>query len=507
MGLGHDKGDFEIEAPIQVEDSRKNQDDSVVVFDEIDPAEERKLVRKLDRVIMPLLAALTFCADLDKGSINYAAIFGLREDLHLSGLEYSWVVSLFYFGQLCSEYPAAFILSRFRLINFVGITIVIWGGVEMAMAASHNFAGVATTRFFLGFAEACVSPAFIIITSNWYKRREHPIRVAVWVSMNGISQIAGALLMYAVGYADLALASWRAIFLIFGGLTCACGIAFLAFMPRDTTTAWFLNDRERQIATQRLAIDRATRDRAEFNKAQLYEALASPLTWLYFFMALCITLTTPILKFSSIVINGFGYSKHQSMLVGLPGGAINFVTVWVSALVPRFLPGTRVYTAIGLSLVPLVGSVVLVALPAEDSAWDIVAATWLAACCSALVSSTASLMASNIKGNTKKSVVSAGFFIAYCVGCIVSPQAWTADDSPRYTKGCILSIASWIALIIAYGVYLVLIRRENAKRDAKAAEGIVEYMTSEQSSMGMATGVSIDSDLTDIKDKGFRYST
>ncbi|KAM0540806.1 hypothetical protein ACHAPJ_013494 [Fusarium lateritium] len=539
-----EKADLDHGLAVQIENNHKKQDEPVV-FDEIDPAEERRVVRKLDRVIMPLLAAvyffqcratlnyqtdlqrslkLTLDVDLDKGSINYAAIFGLREDLHLSGLQYSWVVSLFYFGQLCSEYPAAFILSRFRLTTFVGITIVIWGGVEMAMGANKDFRGIAATRFFLGFAEACVSPAFIIVTSNWYKRNEHPLRVATWVSMNGISQIVGALLMYAVGYADLALSSWRAIFLIFGGLTCACGIAFLALMPRDTTTAWFLTEKERQIATQRLAIDRATRDRAEFNKVQMYEALASPLTWLYFFMALCITLTTPILKvyklpsllrahyllqqwFSAIVINGFGYSKYQSMLVGLPGGAINFITVWMSALVTRFFPNTRIYTAIGLTFVPLVGSVILVALPVEDGTWGIVAATWLAACCSALIASTASLMASNVKGNTKKSVVSAGFFVVYCVGCIVSPQAWTEDDSPRYTKGCFLSIASWIALIISYVVYLILVRKENSKRDALAAEGNVEYMTGGLGTRGTTTGVSVDSDLTYVKDKGFRYST
>ncbi|PYH76336.1 MFS general substrate transporter [Aspergillus uvarum CBS 121591] len=463
------------------------------MFERIDLAEEAKLVRKLDTIIMPLMALVYFFQYIDKGSINYAAVFGLRTDLNLSGLEYSWVVSLFYFGQLASEYPAAYILSRFRLIPFVGTAIVIWG--------------IAATRVFLGFAEACVSPAFIIITSNWYKRNEHPLRVAAWVSMNGISQIIGALLMYAVGHANLTIASWRAIFLIFGGLTTACGLAFLALMPRDTTTAWFLSKRERHIATQRLAIDRLTRDRAEFNRQQLREALVSPLTWLDFFMALCITLTTPILKFSSIVINGFGYSNYESMLVGLPGGAINFITVWISALIPRIFPGTRICTAIGLSLVPLCGSIILLVLPIRDGSWGIVAATWLAACCSALISATGSLMASNVKGNTKKSVVSAGFFIVYCVGCIVSPQAWTEDEYPRYAKGCILSIVSWTALIAAYIVYLFIVRRVNSQRDAFASQGIVEYMTSEQASVGGTIGLCVDSDLTDVMDKGFRYST
>jgi len=61
-------------------------------------------------------------------------------------------------------------------------------------------------------------------------------------------------------------------------------------------------------------------------------------------------------------------------------------------------------------------------------------------------------------------------------------------------------------LITSYLVYLLFIRRENAKRDAKAAEGILEYMAGEQG-MGMATGVSIDSGVTDARDKAFRYST
>ncbi|KAM0323977.1 hypothetical protein ACHAQA_008559 [Verticillium albo-atrum] len=350
----------------QSDNDPKNQVNDAT-FEEIDPEEERKLVRKLDRVILPLMALVYFFQYLDKGSINYAAVFGLREDLGLNGEEFSWVVSLFYFGQLCSEYPAAYLLSRLRITTFIGCTIIVWGCVEMAIGGTQDFHGLAAARFFLGFAEAAVSPAFIIITSNWYKRREHPIRVAAWVSMNGISQIVGALLMYAVGGANMAIESWRAIFLIFGGLTVGCGIVFLWLMPHDTTTAWFLNERERQIATQRLAIDRATRDRSDFNKGQMWEALKSPLTWMYFYFALCITLTTPILKFSSMVINGFGYSKFRTMLLGTPGGAINFATVWISALVPRIFPNTRIYTCIVLACVPLAGSAVLLAVPVDGT--------------------------------------------------------------------------------------------------------------------------------------------
>ncbi|KAI8236208.1 major facilitator superfamily transporter [Colletotrichum sp. SAR 10_99] len=408
--------DAQLAATAEELEMTKKQDEEHVAFEQISPEEERALVRKLDRVLMPLMAFVYFFQYLDKQSINYASVFGLRKDLRLTGQDFSWVISLFYFGQLCSEYPAAYLMSRLPITLFVGVTIIVWGGVEMTLGATRDFHTLAAARFFLGFAEGAVSPAFIIITSNWYRRREHPIRVATWVSMSGVSQILGALMMYGIGGAKE--------------------------------------------------------------------------------------------MFSSLVVNGFGYSPFQTMLVGLPGGAISFVTIWVAALVPRFFPGTRVYTSMGLCLVPLLGSTMLLALPAKGYEWGIVASTWLAACCSSLLSSSAAMMASNVKGNTKKSVVSAGFFIVYCIGCIVSPQAWTESDAPRYTKGCILSIASWVALIVTYAVYGFAIKKENAKRDVLAGEGRYEYMVGghDGGEQAVQMGVAVDSDLTDVEDKAFRYN-
>lgn len=194
------------------------------------------------------------------------------------------------------------------------------------------------------------------------------------------------------------------------------------------------------------------------------------------------------------------------MLVGMPAGVFNFCTVWLSALIPRFFPGTRVYTGIGLCLVPLLGAVLLMSLPLEGAEWGIVISTWLGSCSSAILSATASIIASNVKGNTKKSVVSAGFFIAYCVGCIVSPQAWTQDDAPRYTKGCILSIAAMCACILAFILYAVLVKRRNKGRDTKAESGRHEYLAEGPNTQHSGEGVDVDSDLTDVQDKAFRYT-
>lgn len=60
----------------------------------IDPAEERKLVRKIDFLILPLIAVNYAFFYIDKTTLSYAALFGIQEDLKLAGTEYSWLSSM-----------------------------------------------------------------------------------------------------------------------------------------------------------------------------------------------------------------------------------------------------------------------------------------------------------------------------------------------------------------------------------------------------------------------------
>jgi hypothetical protein len=59
---------------------------------EVDPDEAKRVLRKIDLHIMPLLMGTYMLQYLDKASINFASVFGLIEDNHLSGNQYSWYV-------------------------------------------------------------------------------------------------------------------------------------------------------------------------------------------------------------------------------------------------------------------------------------------------------------------------------------------------------------------------------------------------------------------------------
>ncbi len=63
-----------------------------------DPVQLKRLVRKIDFAIAPLLAAVYFLQFLDKTTLSYTAVMGIRKDTHLKGQDYSDLSMLFYIG-------------------------------------------------------------------------------------------------------------------------------------------------------------------------------------------------------------------------------------------------------------------------------------------------------------------------------------------------------------------------------------------------------------------------
>ena len=89
-----------------------------------DPEQRRRLVRKIDLTIAPLLACVYFLQYLDKTTLSYAAVMGLRTDAHLHGQQYSDLSMLFYIGFIATEFPTQYFAQRFsRLSLYLGINV------------------------------------------------------------------------------------------------------------------------------------------------------------------------------------------------------------------------------------------------------------------------------------------------------------------------------------------------------------------------------------------------
>lgn len=143
---------------------------------------------------------------LDKQTLNYSNAYGLQKDLHLHGNQYSWIASVTNIGYLVFAYPATFALQKCPIGKYVAANLMVWGTILMLTTLAKNFAGIMALRFVLGGAEACIGPAWMLLTSIFWTREEQPLRMSGWLGCNGLFAIIGAGLSWGLGHVSGSLA-------------------------------------------------------------------------------------------------------------------------------------------------------------------------------------------------------------------------------------------------------------------------------------------------------------
>ncbi|KAL4782146.1 major facilitator superfamily domain-containing protein [Aspergillus varians] len=463
------------------------------------PEQERKVVRKLDFALIPIMG-LVYCMQyMDKVALSQATLLNLREDLDLQGQEYSWTSAIFYFGYFAWSWPSSYLLVRLPLGKYMGISVLVWGGILMCHAATKGFSGLMAARFFLGMGEAVIGPGFALSIGMFYKREEQPARQAAWFIGNGVSNLISGLIAYGIGNVNVtSISNWQLLFIILGAITAALSVLIFFIIPDKPQTAIFFTKTERAIAIQRtLSNKTGVNDTGLWRWDQAWLALRDPQTWFLFLYSISTNLCNGgITSFSGLIINGFGYGRVRSLLMQMPLGAAQLVFLVLTTTIATFIPNTRVLMMIFNTTVSLIGMALVWKLD-ESHAEGRVACLALSAVFAANTPLSLSLISSNVAGFTKRSLTGAFIFIGYCVGNIVAPQFFYEREEPGYHTGMTASVAG-----LAFGVFflvllLIYYAWENKRRDR--VYGPPEQFTeSEEVAQGL-------SNRTDLEIPSFRY--
>uniref|UniRef100_A0A093XJ86 Putative transporter n=1 Tax=Talaromyces marneffei PM1 TaxID=1077442 RepID=A0A093XJ86_TALMA len=467
--------------------------DPAVLAEPITPAEARKLLWKIDLILIPLIMSTCVLAAVDKVIISNAAIYGMRADTHLVGNEYSWVGSIFYFGYLVFEYPAAFLIQRLPVAKFLSACLLGWAIILMCTAATNDFAGLATVRFLMGMLESVVFPICSIFTVMWWTTEEQPIRLAFW--FNQLSSVFSGLVSYGIGHTHTSLPPWRLLFIVLGAFTILWAVVVYFFMPDSPVTCWYLTDREKYVALERVKNNNTGVEDKKIKWYQVRECLTDPKTWLLVLFSLAQNIPNGgLVTFASIIVSGLGYSSLITTVLGIPTGVL--ATVWqlaLSFIAARFKNSRCIVIALA-NLVPMTCAILMWKLPRSNqhgllAAYYVFYTYW-----GPYVLST-SLPMANTSGHSKKLTMNAVFFLAYCVGNIIGPQTFRSSDAPTYSHGYEGLLACLVVAIACISAYGVLCHLENKKRDREQTTGDQHV-------------VAVDpfSDLTDKEKKDFRYT-
>ncbi|KAF5599012.1 DAL5-Allantoate ureidosuccinate permease [Fusarium pseudoanthophilum] len=442
-------------------------------------------------------------AYLDKTSLAYSAILGLREDLQLVGQQFSWASSIFYIGYLVASYPISLGFVKFPLGKYLSVLMFIWGVILTLHAVAHNYASLMVLRFFLGVFESAISPGFSLITGMWYTPHEHVSRHSFWFAGNASASMVGAMIAYGILSYRGPIEQWKMLFLIFGLITIAWSVLTFFFLPDSPATAGFLSTSEREFAALRPKKFQRTTQTKKWDRGQFIETMKDVKSWWFFFFSFIICIPNGgTTSFSTIVIKSFGYDEKQTILMGLPASAFQLTTVILVAVFTTYVRKSRHIALVLTYLMAIAGILMIKLLPTAEKLSRL-AGFWLIMAVAPAFPLMLSLSASNIAGFTKKSTVMAMIFLGYCAGNLSGPQFFISTEAPGYhTAYTTIMVCYAITIALVVGIYFYL-TWENRRRDNE--QGVKRDPEESQQVDLAEDGALLQVDETDKQNKNFRY--
>ncbi|KAF4545381.1 High-affinity nicotinic acid transporter protein [Lasiodiplodia theobromae] len=332
---------------------------------DIDYEAEKRLLRKLDWHILPVVAPLYVCSFLDRINIGNARLYGLEEDLNLTGQQFPIALSLFFVTYVLVEIPSNLIIKRVGPSRWIPFITFTWGIVATCTGLAQNFADLVSLRLLLGIFEGGFFPGVALYLTCFYTKKELAMRLALFMMNSSIAGAFGGLLAYAIGYMDgtLGYRGWRWIMILEGIPTCLFATIAFFTLADSPESAKYLTPTEKALLRARQA-RYATSRTAAAEHLQRSDILLALRDWkLYLFSSAGFCTATMIYGYSTFlptIIRGLNPSwstlKVQAMTIPCyTGGIISCLLVaWVSDRLQR-----RGAVAAAATLVACSGYVVL----------------------------------------------------------------------------------------------------------------------------------------------------
>ncbi|GAA5969811.1 hypothetical protein JCM3765_002193 [Sporobolomyces pararoseus] len=436
------------------------------------PEEEKKLYRKIDRRIMPILALLYLLSFMDRSNIGNARLNGLEKDLKMSSAQYNLALSCFFITYCFCEVPANLFLKRCRPSYWLGGITIVWGIVMTLMGVVTSFGGLIAARLALGIAEAGLFPGVILYISLWYPRHISQSRVAFFF---GAATLAGAfsgLLAYGIGHmAGVGgKGGWAWIFILEGLITFLAGIlAIFAIADYPTTCKW-LNDEEREWIAYRLATDGSSVGEGHDVKSRyIWDAFKD---WqIYVSTAYYMSVVVPLYSislFMPTLIRAFGkFTTPQVQLLTIPVYFVACLFVLGTALMADRMKKRFLFVMIDLCLCAVGLIINLTPAPVGVKYFGLFL---IASGAYGGLPTVVTWLTNNLSGSTKRGVGSAFQIGIGNLGALVSSNVYRTKDSPHYYLGHGVVIGFVAMGFIMAPLYAFLLKRANAKKERLQAE-------------------------------------
>ncbi|ORY32279.1 major facilitator superfamily domain-containing protein [Naematelia encephala] len=459
------------------------------VWDTFDlPSDQRKLLFKVDAVILTFASLGYFLKNLDQSNINNAFLSGMKEELGMTSNQLVTAVSIWTVGYVVGQIPSNLLLTRVSPRYVIPALEFGWGIATLGSYAVKSYKALYALRFLVGLFESGFYPGIHYMLGSWYTPRELGKRAMIfWLAGSLGTMFSGFL--QAAAYKNLSgthgLSGWRWLFIIDAIITlpiAMLGFVFYPSPPLLSNKTWWLTQEEHDLARSRLEkIGR--KGKTPWSWAKARTLLSS---WHTYMLPMIYILWNNgsfqapmgywLKSFNAkpAPVPGVSYTVSQINTLPLPMTAIFVVVAATWAWLSDGPLGGRRWPFIYIgAVITLIFAVLIRQLPLYENIKGHYALYWL----SNIGGGAGPLILSWINeicsdDSEKRAIlVAAANDLAYVVQAVAPNFVWKTVDFPRAKKGFTWSIVLQILLMVHTTAVLYLLQRDRKKalRDAPSS--------------------------------------
>jgi len=211
--------------------------------------EEKKILKKIDLHLIPLLIFLYLLSFLDRVNVGnvHAAI---KKYNNINEYQFAAIIGIFFVGYILFEVPSNLLLKKAKPSRWIARIMVSWGIISTCMAWAQSFLSILICRVLLGIAEAGFFPGIVYYLTFWYPNEQRALRIASFFCAAAVAGAFGGLIAYGIlsqmeGIGRMHAYQW--LFIIEGIPSVVFGCVTWFWLPDFPATASFLTHNEKQI--------------------------------------------------------------------------------------------------------------------------------------------------------------------------------------------------------------------------------------------------------------------
>ncbi|KAF9888500.1 hypothetical protein FE257_008607 [Aspergillus nanangensis] len=450
---------------------------------ENDRPEQRKIISRIDRRLLPICGLITSVSLIDRTNVSNAAIAGMNEDLHLDqGTRYSVMVLVFFVTYTLAQIPSNAIVRRIGTRWVISSLILAWGIVTIGFGLTTSWKQLVALRVVLGLFEGGSFPSIILLMSTWYVRYELQKRYAGYYLLGITASAFSGILAYGLTQMDGVggLQGWRWIFIIEGILTCIVAVLAYIFLlefpdrePQSQPRWGRLGEVECQFTLQRLSQDRGDASLEPFSWRAFLRSALQVKTWAFATLFLAATAVAYSMAYFLPIIlhHGMGFGVAASQCLVAPPYAFAAILMFAGAWA-----GDKYHVRGPIIIFNSILAIVGLAMMgyAASSGAQYAGVFFVAAGVNASIPAIMAYQANNIRGQWNRAFASASLIGFGGIGGIVGGAAFQPSSAPRYIPGIWTSIALMllvIGVVLALTVYFI-VQNRRADRQGTILEGL-----------------------------------